>query len=113
MVRRDKTCLGKVLWARFFFVGFVVISSFGILNLIIGVITERTHLVQRDYEEWAKLKKDHKMVQNIVDIAKVIFKKADDAQFLGQNGVLTKSQMVDAMEDHEEELQEYIDDIDL
>lgn len=78
--------------AVFIFVIFIVMSTFGILNLIIGVITERTATVQMEYSLKEQHCKDLFRMKNIEEIAKIIFATQEDA-------TITYEEMKELMED--------------
>jgi len=60
-------------WAGPFFVGFIICATFGVMNLIIGVITERTAQVQQEHRDFESLCRDNERMENIKEIAEILF----------------------------------------
>jgi len=83
------------VWSPFFFVGFVVCATFGILNLIIGVITERTAAVQREYRDMDDLRKDGIRMKNIEKIADIMFSTAESAGDDPNEATISKDKMLE------------------
>lgn len=61
----------KMAWL--FFVVFAFMSSFGILNLIIGVITERSAKVAKDYDRHAQKREEEECRRELDELADSIF----------------------------------------
>merc|ERR1740121_2415420 len=61
-----------------FFVSFAFCATFGTLNLIIGVITERTAEVQNGYRAMEALRIDCVKMENISALADTLFKDAGE-----------------------------------
>lgn len=98
-------------WASIFFVTFAFIATFGILNLIIGVITERTNFVQRDHAKWVTHKKKESMIRSIADIADIIFSERKDQDA----DTITKEEMIEIVnsEEHGEKIQQLLETVEL
>lgn len=79
-------------WAVLLFIMFTIVATFGILNLIIGVITERTTMVQREYAEREQLNRDNMRMDAIEEIADIIFATQED-------GSITRDELGEMMED--------------
>jgi len=87
-------------WAALLFIFFIILATFGILNLIIGVITERTGEVQRNHLRKCQSDRDNTKMHNIENIAEIIFSNQmenqdDDAL------TITQAEMQCFMETHE------------
>jgi len=86
-------------WSPLFFVAFIFISTLGILNLIIGVITQRTAQVQQEYEAAEKLNKETVAMKNIAKVADLIFEDPDlailpeDDDEEGEGGTISEEGM--------------------
>lgn len=64
-------------WSPFFFVAFIICATFGIMNLIIGVITERTAQVQQSYRHLEMLRADGRRMDSIKELADIMFKECE------------------------------------
>jgi len=80
-------------WSAFFFVGFTVAATFGTMNLIIGVITERTSQVQQNYREMQAMRKDGQRLENIKEIAEIMFAEIDSHGDDPDEATITKEKM--------------------
>lgn len=80
--------LVRYKWAWVFFVVFVFTASFGILNLVIGVITERSAAVAQEYARADKIQEDLKLKRNLNRLADRIF---------GDKSDITKEEMQEAL----------------
>ena len=59
----------KMPWMVFFFMGLIAVVTFGLLNLIVGVIVETTFVCGREDKEKverARLAKEKRAMQNLM-----------------------------------------------
>lgn len=65
-------------WGGIFWGSFSFVMTLGMLNLIIGIITERTSAVQRAYEERDRKRQNHQYMLNIQKISDRFFSQDKD-----------------------------------
>lgn len=70
--------------ASLVFVAYVTITSLCILNLIVAYILERTTLVQQQHQEQVQCLHKQTRMENIEQIAKIIFREDNDEMMSGQ-----------------------------
>jgi len=92
--------VNELWWAPLFFVTFTVIATLGVLNLIIGVISERTAVVQKEYRDLDQLRQDGERMQAIEEISGIMFTEeasaGDEEEF-----TITKKTMQDFVDSEE------------
>jgi len=66
-------------WSSFFFAAFAFFTTIGMLNIIIGVITERTAHAQTVFMAEATLAEDRRRRQKVCEAADLIFGDDDDS----------------------------------
>merc|ERR1719330_786848 len=81
----------KYWWSALIFAAFIVLATFGILNLIIGVISARTAEVCQEYQDRQKVLENETCMHNIHQVASILFPLED--------GEVTKDMMEETMGD--------------
>lgn len=89
-------------WAAAFFVIYIFIASLGILNLIIGVITERTAAVQRDFEMRTTKQRLALRVKSLGEMTAMLYK--DKKQMTYQDLLVFRKTTLPTLGDHMNEL---------
>lgn len=106
--------ISKYWWSPLFFVLFCLCATFGIMNLIIGVITERTARVKEAYYKCEELRADSRRMENIKEIAEIMFRECE-SQGDEEQPTITKTRMQDFTnsEQHGHKIQELIEGVSL
>merc|ERR1719410_2577615 len=80
----------KYSWAPIFFIAYVLLANFAVLNLVIGVIAEKTASVQQGYAEQRQHEDKKDRMRKIEQIADIFFAERDEC---------TKRDIYDIMQD--------------
>jgi len=83
----------KQSWLVFFFVAFLFLTTFGMLNIIIGVLVDNTLRASKEQAE-AEIQEQHTEARNCLRDLKEIFENADQ----DGSGILDKQEFVSIMQ---------------
>jgi hypothetical protein len=86
----------KEPYMAIFLFGFIMIFTFGILNMIVAMVVEKTLMQARHVEETSEREQRHQVAQELRNM-KVVFEQMDD----DSSGQITKDELVSAIKENE------------